>query len=89
MDRNRPQTQDSTAELLALERFTRALSERPDFQRRLAACTTAEQITALAAELNCSVSTEMLRSYSRDLAADHWPWADKGTAWRRAFFSRS
>jgi hypothetical protein len=70
----------------ALEAFIDALERSPEHQQRVSEATTPEQITALAADLGCLVSTQDLRAVSRDLCATWWPWSEKGHAWRRAFF---
>ncbi|QNI66374.1 Nif11-like leader peptide family natural product precursor [Synechococcus sp. BMK-MC-1] len=70
----------------ALETFVDALERSPEHQQRVSEATTPEQITALAADLDYSVSARDLRAVSRDLCATWWPWSEKGHAWRRGFF---
>lgn len=70
----------------ALEMFVDAVERSHEHQQRVSVATTPDQITALAAELGCSVSIQDLRAVSRDLCATWWPWSEKGHAWRRAFF---
>jgi hypothetical protein len=78
-------TSDSTG-LDALHRFCRLVAASSAHQSRLQACSTPEDILAMAAELDCLFPRQTLRSCSRDLAADHWPWAQKGQIWRQQFF---
>ncbi len=75
-----------SAELAALNRFCRAVTASAAHQARLMACSSPEDILSMAAELDCLFSRQTLRSRSIDLAADCWPWAQKGTTWRRQFF---
>lgn len=77
---------ESSEELQRLERFCRALEASPEQQRHLKACSSPEAILELAEEMATPVSRQVLRARSRDLAADYWPWAQQGTAWRRKFF---
>ncbi len=83
-DHERPSSE--SAERAALARFCRAVAASPVHQARLKACSTPEAILAMAEELDCPISWQTLRSRSSDLAADFWPWAQKGTIWRRQFF---
>ncbi|MFU8886231.1 MAG: Nif11-like leader peptide family natural product precursor [Cyanobacteriota bacterium] len=80
------QPKDDPTELRQLDRFCRAVASSPDHQVRLQSCASPEEILAFATELQCPFSWQTLRSRSSDLAADCWPWAQKGTTWRRQFF---
>jgi hypothetical protein len=83
-DQERPSSEP--AERAALARFCRTVAANPVHQARLKACSTPEAILAMAEELDCPFAWQTLRSRSSDLAADYWPWAQKGTIWRREFF---
>ena len=74
---------------MALVDFVRSLEASPALQQRVSQAQSPEPILALAAELGYSISRADLRAASRDLAANFWPWAAKGHAWRRAFFTQS
>lgn len=80
------QTSDDLSERLALDRFCRAVAASPAYQARLRGAASPQEILAFAAELNINFSWQTLRLCSRDLAADYWPWFQKGSIWRRAFF---
>ncbi|MCP9826868.1 Nif11-like leader peptide family natural product precursor [Synechococcus sp. EJ6-Ellesmere] len=80
------QTSNDLSEQLALDRFCRAVAASPAHQARLKAAASPEEILAIAAELNFLFTRQTLRLCSRDLASDYWPWAQKGSIWRREFF---
>lgn len=43
-------------------------------------------IIQIAEEKGFAFSLSTLRKYSRELKADHWPWAKKSQNWRNKFF---
>lgn len=70
-----------------LRAFTALLEREPDLAAQLNACSAPEQILALASSKGCPFSRDALRAQSANLAAPHWPWAGKGSTWRRDFFN--
>jgi hypothetical protein len=69
--------------------FVRSLEASSVLQYRVSQAESPEPILALAAEMGYTITRVELRAASRDLAANFWPWAAKGHAWRRAFFAQS
>ncbi|WP_159098327.1 Nif11-like leader peptide family natural product precursor [Synechococcus sp. WH 8016] len=67
--------------------FCAILSERNDLQSQIKEATTCEQIIAIAASNGYEISYKELRTWSKELKAPYFPWAEKGNEWRRNFFS--
>lgn len=77
---------DSLADDEKLYCFCRLVANNEAYQVRLRSCRSPETILRFALELQAPFSRQTLRLRSRDLAAEYWPWAHKGPAWRRQFF---
>lgn len=74
---------------MGLIAFVKALEASEALQARVKNAGSPQVILDLAAEQGWTISWAELRAASRDLAADYWPWAAKGHAFRRAFFAIS
>ena len=73
----------------ALVRFVAHAEESPHLQQRLRGSAHVSQVIELAAECGFVLSLEELRSASKELCAPWWPWAGRGHAWRRTFFTQN
>lgn len=71
-----------------LHAFVARLEGEPDLAAELKGCPSPEAILALAERQGILFSWQALRVESGNLSAAYWPWAGKGDAWRRNFFSR-
>lgn len=67
--------------------FVTCADQDPELQALIAGAASPQQILDLAAVRGCVVELEVLRQASRELSAPYWPWAAKGTSWRRQFFA--
>jgi len=65
----------------------RLLERDGDLGRRVAQCSQPDAIVAIAAEQGFPFTCDELRRWSRELGAPCWPWFNRGSAWRRAFFT--
>ena len=67
--------------------FVACADQYSELQALLAAAATPQAILDLAAGRGFAVEWDALRQASRELSAPYWPWAAKGTSWRRQFFA--
>jgi hypothetical protein len=67
--------------------FVACADQDPELQALIAAAATPQQILDLAAGHGWVFDPAVLRQASRELSAPYWPWAAKGTSWRRQFFA--
>ena len=70
-----------------LMQFCKSLSEDKSLQLQVKAATSPNQIIELAACKGYEISHNELRSWSKQLAAPYFPWAEMGNEWRRNFFN--
>jgi hypothetical protein len=70
----------------ALLEFCKRLESDPDLQAKVKATEKPHQIIDIALSLGLQFSVLELRVWSRELVADCFPWATKGSEWRRNFF---
>ena len=78
---------DFTSPSNQLINFIKLADESNDLQSQIKEVTTAEQIIAIAASNGYEISCKELRTWSKELKAPYFPWAEKGNEWRRNFFS--
>ena len=78
---------DTTSLSNQLINFIELADESNDLQSQIKEVTTAEQIIAIAASNGYEISYKELRTWSKELKAPYFPWAEKGNEWRRNFFS--
>ena len=69
------------------ELWKETFSESNDLQSQIKEAATCEQIIAIAASNGYEISYKELRTWSKELMAPYFPWAEKGNEWRRDFFS--
>ncbi len=69
-----------------LANFCKLLDERNDLQAQTKEAKTSKQIIAIAASNGYEISYKELRTWSKELKAPYFPWAEKGNEWRRSFF---
>lgn len=79
----------SPGDLDQLAAFCRALRASPELAAATVAATSPGQIVQIASQAGFAFSLQILRCYSNELKAKHWPWARKDDAWRRRFFDGS
>lgn len=72
----------------ALAAFCKLLEENSELQLRVKASKTPWEILEIAASTGNEISYAELRTWSRELSADYFPWATMGNEWRRNFFSQ-
>jgi hypothetical protein len=68
--------------------FVRKVESDVDLQRAIRVCSSPAEIERIAEDLGVPIVRQQLRDASSDLCAPWWPWAEKGSSWRRAFFER-
>jgi hypothetical protein len=66
--------------------FCELLKKNNDLQSKVKKSTTAKEIIEIAASNGCEISYKELRIWSKELKAPYFPWAAKGSEWRRHFF---
>jgi len=66
--------------------FAACADQDSELQALLALAASPQEILDLAASRGFAVESDALRQASRELSAPYWPWAAKGTRWRRQFF---
>jgi len=67
--------------------FVARVEQDATLRAAIATAATPQEIVDLAAGLSFDVALDALRQASRELSAPYWPWAAKGTLWRRQFFA--
>lgn len=67
--------------------FVACVDQDTEIQALVGAAATPQEILDLAASRAFVVELDALRQASRELSAPYWPWAAKGTVWRRQFFA--
>lgn len=71
-----------------LRRFCQLLDNDVSLQEQVQSAVTPDTLLTLAASAGFPVTASELRSWSGQLSAPYFPWAGKGTAWRRSFFDQ-
>lgn len=77
-------TEDQVLE--QLRSFAVRLAADPGLAALISASQTPEQILELASSKGFEFNRQVMREQSPNLASRHWPWAGKGSPWRRQFF---
>ncbi|MFO7628854.1 MAG: Nif11 family protein [Prochlorococcaceae cyanobacterium] len=77
-------TEDQALE--QLQCFAACLDADPGMAALIRASQSPEQIVELAGSKGFAFNRQVMREQSSNLASRHWPWAGKGSAWRRQFF---
>ena len=72
----------------ALISFCNLLNGNRDLQSQVKAAQTPQEIINIAGSTGHQISWEELRTWSRELSSDCFPWATMGHEWRRNFFKR-
>ena len=67
--------------------FLKLVDESNDLQSQIKEAATPKQIIAIAASNGYEISYKELRTWSKELKAPYFPWAEQGNEWRRNFFS--
>ena len=80
---------DSCATYRAFIAFIRRIEISLNMHYQIKTCTHPDQIIHIASSLGFAFSKEELTKVSRDLHADFFPWAGKGSQWRENFFQVS
>ena len=70
-----------------LIQFCKSLSTDKSLQTQVKGAISPEKIIELAASKGYEISHNELRTWSKDLAAPYFPWAEMGNEWRRNFFN--
>ena len=83
-----PTPSEGSSSSEALFAFCQLLEGDLDLQSRVKAAETPKQIIDIAGSIGHHISFVELRVWSRELAADYFPWATMGHEWRRNFFKR-
>ena len=73
----------------ALLAFTKFLEKDEDLQSKIKAAENPQQIIDIAESEGFTISPLELRTWSKELSADYFPWATKGNEFRRNFFKRA
>ncbi|MDA0717231.1 MAG: Nif11 family protein [Cyanobacteria bacterium] len=66
--------------------FCGALNSSGELQKRVKAAVSPQEIIDIAESMGYKISTQDLRSFSKDLVASYFPWSAKGNQFRRDFF---
>ena len=72
----------------ALLAFTKFLEKDEDLQSKIKAAENPQQIIDIAESEGFTISPLELRTWSKELTADYFPWASNGNEFRRNFFKR-
>ena len=72
----------------ALLAFTKFLEKDEDLQSKIKAAENPQQIIDIAESEGFTISPLELRTWSKELTANSFPWATKGNDFRRNFFKR-
>lgn len=72
----------------ALLAFAKFLEKDKDLQSKIKAAENPQQIIDISESRGFAISSLELRTWSKELTADYFPWATKGTEFRRNFFKR-
>jgi predicted ribosomally synthesized peptide with nif11-like leader len=73
----------------ALLAFTKFLEKDEDLQSKIKAAENPQQIIDIAESEGFTISPLELRTWSKELTANSFPWATKGNDFRRNFFKRA
>ena len=73
----------------ALLAFTKFLEKDEDLQSKIKAAENPQQIIDIAESRGFAISPLELRTWSKELTTDYFPWASKGNEFRRNFFKRA
>ena len=73
----------------ALLAFTKFLEKDEDLQSKIKAAENPQQIIDIAESRGFAISSLELRTWSKELTANSFPWATKGNDFRRNFFKRA
>ena len=73
----------------ALLAFTKFLEKDEDLQSKIKAAENPQQIIDIAESRGFAISPLELRTWSKELTANYFPWASKGNEFRRNFFKRA
>jgi predicted ribosomally synthesized peptide with nif11-like leader len=69
-----------------LKEFCNALEQDSVLQAKVKAAENPQQIIDIARSIGCEFTLVELRIWSRELSGYYFPWAAKGSEWRRNFF---
>ena len=72
----------------ALLAFVKFLEKDEDLQSKIKAAENPQQIIDIAESEGFTISPLELRTWSKELTADYFPWASNGNEFRRNFFKR-
>ena len=72
----------------AIKQFIELLDRDAEMQEFVKSANTPKKIVELAESVGVDISVKQLRFWSRELKAPYFPWAEKGSQWRREFFAR-
>ena len=73
----------------ALFAFVKVLEQDRDLQSKIKAAKYPQQIIEIAESRGFAISHLELRTWSKELTANYFPWASKGNEFRRNFFKRA
>ena len=73
----------------ALLAFTKFLEKDEDLQSKIKAAENPQQIIDIAESEGFTISPLELRTWSKELTSNSFPWASKGNEFRRNFFKRA
>ena len=73
----------------ALVAFVKVLEQDRDLQSKIKAAENPQQIIDIAESRGFAISPLELRTWSKELTANYFPWASKGNEFRRNFFKRA
>ena len=73
----------------ALLAFTKFLEKDEDLQSKIKAAENPQQIIEIAESRGFAISHLELRTWSKELTANYFPWASNGNEFRRNFFKRA
>ena len=73
----------------ALFSFVKVLEQDRDLQSKIKAAENPQQIIDIAESEGFTISPLELRTWSKELTANSFPWATKGNDFRRNFFKRA
>ena len=72
--------------LLDLITFIKLIDDNLSIQKEVRNCKNGYELSLLLKKYKCENLFDEIKSRSRDLAANHWPWANKIRADRKKYF---
>ena len=71
-----------------LKKFIDAIDKDESMQALTRSAKTPDRIIQIAESAGIKTSMKQLPFWSRELKASYFPWAEKGSQWRREFFEK-